>query len=445
MIRTIQAEFRPLEVERIIMRLITYGSLALCLLVVSVNSVSYGQSFGVELQNAMMPASGGMGGVSVARPQDLTSAMNANPATLSQFRGTQFSFGGGWAEATYNLTQSSNIPVVGTNPIIETFSAKSTAPGMPLGNIGVSQDLSELGVPATVGIGFITTAGAFSDFRHVPESGGTNAGLAIFNMPLTLGLDLTDRWSIGTSLSMGIAFFDGPFVGVGGMTPDYALRGAVGSHFLLTDTTTVGGYYQTAQSFSFDNAFILNPGVGQNSVDVSMDLPENVGIGFTNNSVLDGRLLLGVDLVYKLWDNADLFRAIYDNQWIVQTGAQLSLDRYRFRAGYVWAENPMDQTPGASLGGVIQPGDIAAVRYSQGLMAVTNQHRITFGVGVVDFLPGIDLDLMGGGMFRDSEQLGNFTKSSVASYWLGTGLTWRLGRGACCRKSLAPDSWSIDS
>ena len=427
------------------MRLIKYCPIAFFLMAAGSSSVSHGQSFGVELQNTLMPASGGMGGVSIARPQDLTSAMNANPASLSQFRGTQFSFGGGWAEATYNLTQTSNIPVVGPNPLIEPFSAKSTAPGTPLGNIGVSQDLSELGLPATVGIGFITTAGAFADFRHVPESGGTNAGLAIFNMPLTLGVELTDRWSIGTSLSLGIAFFDGPFVGVGGMTPDYALRGTIGSNYLLTDTTTVGGYYQTSQSFRFDNAFILSPGVGQTSVGVNMDLPENVGFGFANNSLLDGRLLLGVDLVYKLWENADLYTAIYDNQWVVQTGAQLSLNRYRLRAGYVWAENPIDQTPGPSLGGVIQPGDLAAVRYSQGLMAVTNPHRITFGIGVVDFLPGIDIDLMGGGMFRDTEQLGNFTTSSVASYWLGTGLTWRFGRGACCRKSLAPDSWSVDN
>ncbi|MCU0718215.1 MAG: hypothetical protein MUC83_00810, partial [Pirellula sp.] len=410
------------------MRLIKYCPFAFFLMAAGSSSVSYGQSFGVELQNTLMPASGGMGGVSIAKPQDLTSAMNANPASLSQFRGTQFSFGGGWAEATYNLTQTSNIPVVGPNPLIEPFSAKSTAPGTPLGNIGVSQDLSELGLPATVGIGFVTTAGAFADFRNAPESGGTNAGLAIFNMPLTLGVELTDRWSIGTSLSLGIAFFDGPFVGVGGMTPDYALRGTIGSNYLLTDTTTVGGYYQTSQSFRFDNAFILSPGVGQTSVGVNMDLPENVGFGFANNSLLDGRLLLGVDLVYKLWENADLYRAIYDNQWVVQTGAQLSLNRYRLRAGYVWAENPIDQTPGPSLGGVIQPGDLAAVRYSQGLMAVTNPHRITFGIGVVDFLPGIDIDLMGGGMFRDTEQLGNFTTSSVASYWLGTGLTWRFGR-----------------
>ena len=202
------------------------------------NSETHAQSFGTELHNTMMPASGGMGGVSIARPQDVTSAVNANPASLTQFRGTQFSFGGGWAEPTFNMTQTSDIPIIGANPLIEPFSAKSTAPGVPVGNIGVTQDFSELGLPATFGVGFVTTAGAFADYRHVPESNGTNAALAIFSLPVSVGVDMTDRWSIGASMALGIAFFDGPFVGTGGMTPDYALRGTIGTNYLLTDTTT---------------------------------------------------------------------------------------------------------------------------------------------------------------------------------------------------------------
>lgn len=413
-------------------------------------STALGQSFGIELHNTLMPASGGMGGVSIARPQDLTSAINANPAALTQFRGTQFIFGGGWAEPTFNLGQTSNIPVIplpppiGPDPLIEPFSAKSTAPGTPIGNIGVTQDLSELGLPATFGIGFITTAGGFVDFRQVPESHGTNTGQTIFNMPLALGVDLTDRLSAGASLSLGIAFFDGPFVGVGGMTPAYALRGTVGTNYLLTEATTFGFYYQTEQSYKFHNAFVLNPGPGQTAVDARMDLPQNIGFGVANRALLDGRLLLAVDVIYKLWEEAALYQAVYDNQWAVQVGAQLTRGRYRLRAGYVWAENPIDDTPGSNIGGVVQPGDLPAVRYTQGLLAITSQHRISFGVGVVDVLPGIDMDLMAGGMFRDTEQLGAFTTTSIESYWIGVGLTWRFGRGACYGTS-APDPWCAGS
>ena len=62
------------------------------------------QNFGVELFNNVKPASGGMAGTSIATPQDVQSAINGNPSTLTQFHGTQFSFSGAWIEPTYNLT-----------------------------------------------------------------------------------------------------------------------------------------------------------------------------------------------------------------------------------------------------------------------------------------------------------------------------------------------------
>ena len=297
-----------------------------CLIVLAVvawlgrGDESFGQSFGTELQNTMMPASGGMGGASIARPQDLTSAINGNPASLTQFHGTQFLFGGGWAEPTFNFSQASDIPTVGPISLIEPFSAKSTAPGSAIGNIGVTQDFSAFGLPATVGLGFVTTAGVFADFRQVPESNGTNAELAIFNLPLSVGVDMTERWSLGASMAFGIAFFDGPFVGTGGMTPDYALRGTIGTNYLLTERTTVGAYYQSKQSFTFDNAFLIDSPLLSQTSDVAMDLPQNIGFGVANTSLLDGRLLLACDVTYKLWSEADLYEAVYDDQWVVQLG-----------------------------------------------------------------------------------------------------------------------------
>lgn len=399
------------------------------------------QPFGTELHNTLMPASGGMAGVSIAQPQDLVSAINGNPATLTQIRGTQFHFGGAWADVSFDLTQTSNIPVAGPS-LIQPFSASSSAPGVPAGNFGVTQDFNALGMPATIGLGFVVTSGGFADFRDVPQSNGTNMGSTIFNMPASLGVDLTDRWSIGATGSFGIAFFDSPFVRHSGMTPDYAMRGTFGSNYRLTDATTIGAYYQTEQSFRFDNAVVIDPLFlpFQANIDVRMQMPRNIGFGVANSRLLGGRLLLGVDVLYKMWNYADLFSAIYDNQWVVQLGSQLSLGRVRLRGGYAWAANPLDATPDLNVGGVVVPGGLPAVRYTEGLLAVTSQHRISGGVGIVDVLPGIDFDLMAGGMFTDSEQIGPFTSTSISSYWLGAGLTWRFNRGAT-GAAVAPNNW----
>ena len=400
---------------------------------------TWAQAFGIEANNTLMPASGGMAGTSIARPQDLTSAINGNPATLTQFQGTQFLFGGAWAEPTFNLTQTGPIPIVGT-PIVDPYSAKSSAPGLPAGNFGVTQEITALGLPATVGLGFVTTSGGFVDFRHVPESNGTNTALAVFSLPVVMGVNVTDRLSVGGGLALGIAFFDGPFVGIGGMTPDYALRGSVGADYDVTDFTTLGVYYQTEAPFRFDNAVLFDFAPGSVAQDVNMDLPQNIGFGVANNALADGRLLLAIDVLYKLWNRAALFGALYDNQWVVQVGAQFSSGRYRLRGGYAWAQNPLDPTLGSDIGGIVEPGGEAAVRYTQGLLAFTSQHRISGGIGIVDALPGVDLDLMAGGMFNGEQQLGDFTTTSVLGYWAGFGLTWRFRRGSCERLPV-PDQW----
>ena len=67
-------------------------------ILVWVDRPSYGQGYGTNLQNLMTPAAGGMAGVSIAQPQDVPAAIFGNPASLTQFKGTQFTLGGAWLE-----------------------------------------------------------------------------------------------------------------------------------------------------------------------------------------------------------------------------------------------------------------------------------------------------------------------------------------------------------
>ena len=397
------------------------------------------QAFGIELHNTLMPASGGMGGVSLALPQDLQSALNGNPATLSQFRGTQFSMSGVWGEPTYNVQHTG-----GVLPNVGNFSAKSQAQGAVLGNIGVTQDLRALGVPGTVGMGLIASSGAGVDFRHVPASNGTTAFIQGLQVVSGAGLDLTDRLSAGANIMLGTGTIDGPFIGLTAAAYDYALRGSVGLNYDVTCCTKLGFYYQTSQSYQFDDAVRLElPGGGFSTTqDINMQLPDNIGIGIANRSLMNGRLLLATDILFKQWENADFFQAFYQNQWVFQLGAQYQYNRrVRFRLGYVYAENAIDPNPGLSAGGVTPPGPLqAGIEYIQAQFAAINEHRMTAGVGVRDVLPGVDFDLFAGGMFHASEDFGAFTSADVEAYWIGAGVTWRFGRGSCCRLPV-PDEW----
>jgi long-chain fatty acid transport protein len=66
-----------------------------------------GQGYGTDTQNVLAPAAGGMAGVSVALPQDVPSAVFGNAATLTQFRGPQFTLGGAWVEGYPTVTATS--------------------------------------------------------------------------------------------------------------------------------------------------------------------------------------------------------------------------------------------------------------------------------------------------------------------------------------------------
>lgn len=408
-------------------RLPTQLSLLLVLVVLSAGRV-HAQSFGVEVFNNLMPASGGMAGASLAAPQDLQSAINGNPATLTQYRGTQFGLAGTWIEPTYNLSVAPpGLPFVGP------FDAKSDAQGIAAPNIGVTQDFTAWGLPVTMGLGLMAGSGAGVDFREVPESNGTYASLVALDIIAGTGVLLTDRWSVGASILLSNATMGGPFVGNTGSSIDYALRGSVGTTYQLTPATNVGAYWKTKASYTFESLVTfpnLAPGV---YLDVAADRPQCVGLGIANQTLLDGRLLLAMDAVFQDYTDTAMFGELFNNQWALQFGAQYTLNpRTRLRLGYAWNENPMRDSVGDRLGGVLPPGGVAQVQYIESLFAAIPQNRITAGVSVRDVLPGVDLDLFAGGMFEESQTFG-ITTASVESYWIGSGITWRFGRGSCCQ------------
>ena len=110
-----------------------------------------GQGYGTDIQNVLTPAAGGMAGVSLARPQDVPAAIFGNPATLSQFSGTQFTLGGAWVEGypTVFNNGSANLANGGAP-----FSATLRTEGFAIPEIGVIQDLRPMGVRGALGLGF---------------------------------------------------------------------------------------------------------------------------------------------------------------------------------------------------------------------------------------------------------------------------------------------------
>lgn len=378
---------------------------------------NFAQTYGVDLHNLAQPASGGMAGVSLARPQDAPSALFGNPSTMSQFEGTVVTTGLNWLQPTVYATHDGTVTTpLGGGP----FNAKSETQGFLTPSVAVLQDLRSIGVPGTAGVGLTTSSGLGTSFRHVPQSLGATAEYWVFNINGGAGIDITDNLSAGAAFTLGVGVLDAGFVTNSAATHAYAPRGNFGFDYDLPMESTAAVYYQTKMPFVFNN--LTTPSTGLFS-DVRIDQPDNIGFGLSNQSLMCGNLLVGVDIIYKNWKNAAFWRDYYTNQWVYALGAQYTQGNWKYRAGYAYANNPIDLSAG-SAGGIASQ---ALSNYLQATeLAAISKHRLTVGLGYANILPGLDFDMYGGGLLQESSDFGPFSSAKAYAWYAGFGLTWRF-------------------
>ncbi|MFZ1935877.1 MAG: hypothetical protein WCB27_20040 [Thermoguttaceae bacterium] len=382
-----------------------------------------GQGYGSDTQNVLTPAAGGMAGVSLAQPQDVPAAIFGNPASLTQFHGTQFTLGGAWVEGY--PTVSNNGSLNGGVP----FDVTSRTQGFAVPEMGVIQDLRPLGLPGAFGLGFGGLSGLGSEYRGLAPAGSALNNVS--NEYLVLGVNaaaavqLGEHLSAGAALTLGNAYeqlgFTGP-VSSSAMVNAYGLRGTFGLDYALNSCSTVGVFYQTRLDFTFPDAVRF----ANTYHDLNVSQPETIGLGWANHSLMDGKLLIAADVYYKLWDDVPLWEDVFVNQWAFAVGAQLTRGNLKYRIGYSYSTDPINHSVGGNLDG-FPVGQDAVQLFQAASTALINQHRITVGIGRQGFLiPTLDLDLFAGCLVRASEEFGA-SQTAVAVYYLGTGLTCRFG------------------
>ena len=380
-----------------------------------------GQGYGTDTQNVLTPAAGGMAGVSLAQPQDVPASVFGNPSTLAQFRGTQFTLGGAWAEGYPTI--SNNGSLNGGTP----FSMTSRTQGFAVPEVGVIQDLRSVGVPGSLGLGLAGLSGLGAEYRgKAPNDTFINnisGEYMVLGINVGAGVEVTENLSAGAAITLGMGFQQLGLVGPtisSAMVHDYAPRGTFGFDYDVNPCTTVGAYYQTRMDFDYPQAVRI----GNTFHDLKMAQPETVGFGLANTSLLDGNLLIAADVYYKLWENAALYDDVFLNQWAFAVGSQLTHGQLKYRLGYSYNSNPLNHSVGDRLSG-LPVGQDAVQLFQAASMATINQHRITAGIGRHGFLiPSLDLDLFAGGLLHASDQFGA-TNASVAAYYIGLGLTWK--------------------
>ena len=396
---------------------------ATVIMMLAQSQLACGQGYGTDSQNVLTPAAGGMAGVSLAKPQDVPAAIFGNPATLTQFRGTQFTLGGAWVEGYPTVTNNGSL----NNGV--PFSVTSRTQGFACPEIGVIQDLRSVGVPGAFGLGFGSLSGLGAEYRGRAPDGSflnnvTNEYI-VLGVTAAVGVELGERLSLGGAITLGNAYeqlgFTGPLAS-SAMVNAYGLRGNFGLDYALNQCNTIGAYYQTRLDFKFPDAVRFANAYH----DLSVSQPETAGIGWANNSLMDGNLLIAADVYYKLWENAPLWEDVFVNQWAFAVGTQLTRGKFKYRLGYSYNGNPINHSVGDKLDG-FPIGKDAVQLFQASSTATINQHRLTGGIGRQGFLvPNLDLDLFAGGLFNANDEFGD-SQASVAVYYIGMGFTWRYG------------------
>ncbi len=387
------------------------------------NRVALAQGFGTDLQNVMTPAAGGMAGVSLALPQDVPAAIGGNPATLTQFKGTQFTLGGGWIEGYPTISNDGSLN--GGTP----FNVTSRTEGFVTPEMGVTQSLDSLGVPATFGLALSSLSGMGSEYRG--RAPGTildnfSSEYLVLGVTAGVGMEVTDRLSVGASATLGNAFeqlgFVGPIVG-SAMVNAYGLRGTLGADYQLNDCNAIGAFWQTRMDFQFPDAIRFNG----TYTDLDVDQPDTFGVGLANRALMNGNLLLAADVYYKLWDDAALWKDVFVNQWVFAVGTQYTAGSYKYRLGYAYNTDIINHNVGSNLDG-FPVGQQNVFLFQAGSTPLVYQNRLTFGVGREGlFVPNLDVDLFAGLLFKSSGNFGPDTSASLAMYYVGLGMTWKFG------------------
>jgi long-chain fatty acid transport protein len=403
--------------------------IAILIGMITSSSVALAGTFGTDLNNNLLPATGGMGGASVARTVEPAAAVFGNPATLTEYnKGTSFTFGATFFDHT--LTARENH----TGGFIDAFvpagfDGESNTNPYLVPTVAITQAFSE---NLVVGMGLTVQSGVGSDFRE--GLGGSPIGeLVMFNANLGVGYKLTENLSLGATATLGNGYFQASLSGDTASAHGFGARGTLGVKYDM-GATSLGAYYKTELVIEYDD-YISDGSGGFWSDDVAQ--PQEFAVGIANNSLMGGNLQLNADVIYKNWEDANFYKDFYRDQTVLALGAQLTTGPAQWRIGYSHARDPIkrnlpydtvigignNNVIGSPIGPLPVTGGV--VEYFQATNAAAIwEDTITAGMGY-QVLPNVKVDVHAAYTLERDQDIGSL--NIEASAWqAGLGLTWHF-------------------
>ena len=273
---------------------------------------------GANMAISMKPASGGMSGAAFTMPQEVSAAVFGNPATLTQFSGTQFGLGASILKIELENTQTG---AGGTNV------SDSIADNYVIPDFGFSNQTGEGWV---IGAGVQVGAGLGADFRDDPVRVGALVGtelpftseLLSFNANLSIAKQITPSTSIGAAATVGFGLLQlgttgesgpdiptGQFGGTTASVHDTGARFSLGITQQVSDNIVVSALYKSKLKYEFEDVTFTTV-APEGFQTLTVEQPAEYVLGAAMH--LSPLWLVEIDIQRNLWGDASTYQDIYE-------------------------------------------------------------------------------------------------------------------------------------
>jgi len=353
-----------------------------CLSTITFNALA--NNTGTDLNLSMHAIAGGMAGAAYTKPQESSSAVFGNPATLSQFKGVNFDFGASLLKMKeVNNIQSTTLHGMAPDgsDLNFTNSSISQADNYVLPTIATVIQMSE---NSFVGLGLEVDAGIGADYRTDPVTLLGGAGEALVGSRVTIPLNIelislnaniagayqvTPELSLGAAITIGFglaqfgtagntdgldelgAALGGAVYDFGGTTSsvhDTALGFSLGATYIEPSGIAYSVAVKSPVKYNFENILYADTLAFKGFQDLPVEQPLEAIVGIAFDDYFASDLLIEADVIWKNWENSSTYKDVYDDQYLYVLGAQFKnvLPNVDFRVGYSYAENPLTERAG---------------------------------------------------------------------------------------------------
>lgn len=365
-----------------------------CLSTLSLSAVA--NNTGTDLNLSMHAIAGSMAGAAYTKPQEASSAVFGNPATLAQFSGVNYDFGASLLkikEVKHTQSTTLNGMAPGGGDLTFSNDSISSADNYVLPTIATSIQIND---QTFIGLGLEVDAGIGSDFRTDPITllGGAGEALVTSQVSLPLNIELislnaniagayqvTPKLSLGASVTIGFGLaqfgttgdtqgldelggaLGGAVYDFGGTTSnvhDTAFGFSLGATYIEPSGIAYSAAVKSAVKYEFENILYANTLAFQGFQDLPVEQPLEAIMGIAFDNYFADGLLVEADVIWKNWSAADTYEDLYDDQYLYVIGLQYKniLPNTDIRFGYSYAENPLLENAGNNINALYGAGSL---------------------------------------------------------------------------------------